>query len=106
MSVGADLTVNVYGIPQSTAFTSCTDNGTCAGVPFDVTAQWMAIFVERNPDYDLTKMTHADFDRIFRASVSQYSHVSGSDTNLMPFFQRGGKLLGYHGTVSPESPVT
>lgn len=106
MSVGADLTVNVYGIPQSTAFTSCTDNGTCAGVPFDVTAQWMAIFVERNPDYDLTKMTHTDFDRIFRASVSQYSHVSGSDTNLMPFFQRGGKLLGYHGTVSPESPVT
>jgi pimeloyl-ACP methyl ester carboxylesterase len=91
---------------QTTAATSCANNGTCTNSFNALFTEWLSVFVERNPDMDFhDPKSHSDWDRIFYSSVLQYAGVSGNDTNLAPYFARGGKILGYHGTVDPLIPI-
>ena len=100
---GTDITGNPS---QSTAATNCHNNGTCTGAPNSIFTEWLSVFVERNPDMDFHQLkAHSDWDRIFYSSVLQYAGVSGNDTNLAPYFNRGGKILGFHGTVDALIPI-
>ncbi|CZT18041.1 related to feruloyl esterase B precursor [Ramularia collo-cygni] len=101
---GTNITV-LEGIAQATALTSCSDNGTCTGVPNSLFTEWISVFVERDLAMDFRNLTQSDYDRIFQSSLVQYAHISGFDTNLMPYFRRGGKILGYHGTLDPLIPL-
>lgn len=90
-------------------FTECTANGTCTGVPTYLVNQWIRFMVEKNADFDPSKLSHKELERIFRASVSEFSSIIGTtDADLSAFRDAGGKLLSFHGSVStpihPHSP--
>ena len=57
-------------------------------------------FQDRSWDYR-TMNIRADF---FRASKSDNGVLRSNDPNLKPFFERGGKLLMYHGWSDPQVP--
>ncbi|KAH8589560.1 feruloyl esterase [Bisporella sp. PMI_857] len=93
------------GVPQSVAATTCSANGTCTGAPTLLGAQWIQLFVEKNPDYDLTKMTRKDFDDKVHYSKQQFNDIySANDPDLTRFRDAGGKMLGYHGLLDEIIP--
>jgi hypothetical protein len=76
-------------------------NGTRRGKPFNVVSDWFRYFIEKNPNYDYENVRWKEFDRHFQLSVEEYNHIIGTNnTDLRPFAQAGGKLIGFHGLVS------
>lgn len=56
------------------------------------------MFVEKNPDLDLTGLTFQDYERIFHNSVQQYESVMSMNTpDLSEFRDTGGKMITWHG---------
>ncbi|KAI9372872.1 Tannase/feruloyl esterase [Aspergillus egyptiacus] len=85
---------------ESLAGTNCTlpTETPCAPVPFQISADWMRIFLSTNPSLDLSTIDYAEFSRLFRASVNQFSSVIGTrDPDLTGFKQAGGKMIAWHG---------
>lgn len=90
--------------PLGTASTECDVNGTCAGKPASLITDWIRLFVQKDPAFSVSNMTHTEFDRLFHASVQQFTSIIGTnDANLAEFRDAGGKMLTYHGLVSPAS---
>ncbi|KAJ8060663.1 hypothetical protein OCU04_010971 [Sclerotinia nivalis] len=93
-----------YGIHPSSnlgalAATTCTDGNTnCTGIPFQMPVDWINLFIHKNTTYPLQTITHKQFDRIFHASIQQFTSIIGtSDADLSEFRDAGGKLLSWHG---------
>lgn len=83
------------------AMTSCSNNGTCVGVPLGLGEVWLKYFVENNVNWNWREMTHAEFDNNIAKAIERYDAVIGTnDPDLTSFFEKGGKILGYHGMVS------
>lgn len=90
---GTDLTAGV-------ATTDCT-SGTCEGVPLPIATQWLTLFVARDPDFDLSNLTHAEFDWLAHQGKQRYNSFIGTDDpDLSVFRGNGGKLVTFHGLVS------
>lgn len=83
------------------ANTGCYPNGTCYGIPSNFSTDWIRLFVQKDPNFDFSNMTHLDYQHIFHASVQEFSSIIGTgDPDLAEFRRVGGKMLTYHGLVS------
>jgi feruloyl esterase len=81
--------------------TSCNSNRTCVLEPLELVEDWIRLFVLKDASADLTNLTHEDLDRLTHLSSQTYDSIIGTnDPDLSAFRNRGGKLIGYHGTVS------
>ncbi|WP_432971011.1 tannase/feruloyl esterase family alpha/beta hydrolase [Dactylosporangium sp. CA-233914] len=80
------------------------------GVPFPVAADWTRYFLRQRPDFDLSTIGYAEFERLFAESRARYSAVIGSDDpDLSAFRAAGGKMITWHGladqAVFPQGTV-
>ncbi|OBT41662.1 hypothetical protein VE00_07640 [Pseudogymnoascus sp. WSF 3629] len=104
-NIGADLSGTLTR--QALAMTTCTANGTCVGVSSPLGDQWAALFIKKNPDFNLTNMTHVQFDEIFRAGMQQYhSVIDTNDADLSGFKAAGGKMMTFHGLSDQIIPAS
>jgi feruloyl esterase len=68
------------------------------GQPFPVTASWLGTWLQRNPSWDWRTLTYAQFDQLFRQSVSEFSNsFPANNPDLSAFKARGGKIIIWHG---------
>jgi hypothetical protein len=89
----------------SLANTSCTENGECSGDPFPIAANWIRLFVMKDPSFDIHKMSYQQYETVFRQSRNQYGSVVGTnDPDLTDFRQAGGKMITWHGLADELIP--
>lgn len=88
------------GLPKGTPFqgiANTTEDGT-AGIPFPVSDNWIKDFLLRDPDYDTSTLTYADWYRLFAQSQREYARIiDTSNPNLTAFRAAGGKMITWHG---------
>jgi hypothetical protein len=91
-----------YGLTPGTSLAglarTTTGNGGTTPQPFPISVTWLGTWVQQDPAWDWTTLTYAQFDRLFRQSVKQFSRVIATDDpDLSAFERRGGKVLIWHG---------
>jgi hypothetical protein len=101
-SPGTDLTGNIVGRARdNVAATNCTD-GDCVGAPGHLAIEWVQMFVRKDPNFDFSKLTREEFDNLLHIGTRDYgSMVTTDDPDLSEFRNAGGKLVSFHGLVSP-----
>lgn len=84
--------------PLGALATDCGDDGNCVGVKFPISSVWARYFVAKDPDLDLSTISHDQWDALFRASINEYDSVIGTaDPDLDRFKKAGGKMISWHG---------
>ncbi|KAH0428392.1 feruloyl esterase b [Colletotrichum camelliae] len=94
---GTDLTQAVTGPIQ----VKCTEDSCKAeGNPV-----WMRYLVKKDPSFDISKITHQEWDELMHASINEFDSIIGtSDPDLSAFKRRVGKMINWHGTVHAAIP--
>lgn len=91
-----------YGLERGASLAglaaTTTTNGVTTPAPFPITVEWLGTWLQRNPNWDWTTLTYAQFDRLFAQSVAEFSGVIATDNpDLSAFRDHGGKILIWHG---------
>ncbi|WYZ33972.1 hypothetical protein EsH8_I_000248 [Colletotrichum jinshuiense] len=77
----------------------------CTGVPFDVTDEWIRLFIEKDPDFDPSTLSLEAYRDVFRRGVEEYESIVGSSPDMRRFRDRGGKILMWHGMADQTISV-
>lgn len=94
--IGSDL--------ATAAATTCATNGTCIPSGRASLAFWYAEYVLQNLDTNVTTLTHAQFDGLFRTLQKVFaSSMEAREPGLFDFANAGGKMITFHGLVSEQS---
>lgn len=85
--------------------TNCTSAGACTGLPLQISVDWISLFVQKNPDFDVASISYRQYDTIFRQSVNQFASILGTnDPDLTDFRDAGGKMITWHGLADELLP--
>ncbi|WP_338692884.1 tannase/feruloyl esterase family alpha/beta hydrolase [Streptomyces sp. Q6] len=96
--IGADLKGLAHSAPDA--------DGTVKGQPFPVPALWVQLFLKKDPNFDLSKITYSEFTQLFKQSQAEYDKVIGTDDpDLTAFRKSGGKLITWQGDTDEYIPA-
>lgn len=94
------------GVPVGADLNGLAGTKDGQGAPFPVPALWVQLFLEKDPSFDLTKITYSDFTELFRQSQAEYDKVIGTDDpDLSDFRDSGGKLVTWQGDTDEFIPA-
>ena len=100
---GAALAAGGLGT-ETIADTTCAANGSCTPSPNYLATDWIAYWLEKDPNFDAGTITLDQYANYFREGLAEYgSIIETNSPDLSKFKARGGKLIGYHGLVRIHS---
>ncbi len=87
--------------PRPFGYLKIHDDGTITNIPFAVQfLRWLI----RDPDWDYSKCTYQEFEKIYLDHKEEFRDFSFYDADLQQFADRGGKLIITHGTGDHVAP--
>ncbi|KAL3425438.1 feruloyl esterase b precursor [Phlyctema vagabunda] len=93
-----------YGLTPDTTLarlvgTSCSaSNGSCTGQAFQVSSDWIQLFLQKSQSFDSTSLTREQYTNLFAQAHDRYNSLIGtSNPDLSLFKAHGGKLISWHG---------
>jgi Tannase and feruloyl esterase len=104
-----------YGLERGASLAglaaTITTNGVTTADPFPIPVAWLGTWLQRNPSWNWQTLTYAQFDRLFRQSVQEFSGVIATDDPDLSAFRRdGGKIVIWHGLadqlIFPQGTVS
>jgi len=107
---GLNKDAALTGLPGvTTAETSCSGQSEgfreCKGQPFTIAEQWIKLFIQQDPGFNLSSMSRTMYEAIFLQSVERYQKIIGTvDTDLTAFRKAGGKILSWQGLADQLVP--
>lgn len=91
---------------MATANTLCTDGYCSRGLPFTLADDWIRLMLKKDPSFDTTKMSHPDYARLFRESVTEWDATfSSNNPDMDQFRQLGRKMISWHSVNDEAVPV-
>lgn len=95
---GTNLTQPITGPIQI----QCKEEGSCRS---ELNPVWARYWVKKDPSFDISAITHEEWDELIHASINEYDSIIGtSDPDLSAFKRKGGKMINWHGTVDAAIP--
>lgn len=99
-----------FGLPHETvlgspgpfgglASTTCDEKArNCQPAPFPISADWVTMFLAKDPDFDISSMTEEQFWNFMDLSQKSYASIMNADSpDLSRFKNMGRKLISWHG---------
>lgn len=81
-------------------------DGSCSGVPYEISKEFIELFINKNPESSYKESTHEEYDIAFHQSLQQYKSVLGStDPDIRRYMESGGKIMMWHGTADELIPI-
>ncbi|OTB00359.1 hypothetical protein M426DRAFT_66038 [Hypoxylon sp. CI-4A] len=88
--IGSDL--------ATLAATTCGEDGQCTAASSATYLWYYQTFVLKDPTADVTNLTHAQFDTMYRSFKRTFaSSLEATETDIVDFRDAGGKMITYHG---------
>lgn len=82
------------------ARTVCSSNGTCIAEGGSLLTTAIRLFVKKDPDFDVTRMSRREYEQVLRLAFVEFDSIIGTRSpDLYDFQKAGGKMLTYHGLV-------
>jgi hypothetical protein len=87
-----------YGLTPGSSLSDLAASSAGVPQPFPISADWFKWWLAKNPNFDWTTVTTANFAKYFAQSQAEYHEVIGTDSpDLSRFRDSGGKLIVWHG---------
>ncbi len=105
---GQDGSFLWYGLAPGVDLSALAGTGgsPLTGRPFSIPLDWCRYFLLQDPKWDLTTLTPAGFELLWKQSVEQFGAVIGTDDpDLTRFRDRGGKVIILHGLTDQLIPA-
>ncbi|KAH8202511.1 hypothetical protein TruAng_003319 [Truncatella angustata] len=87
------------------AATTCTANLTCSPGAAGLFSSYLTYFSAKDPDYDLTNMTDAEFFSFLKQSQDDYDSImAAANPDLSAFRAASGKMISWQGLADEAIP--